>query len=155
MGAAPALEAREDCVGSAIVACPSCGARNRVPATARGVPHCARCGTAVPWITEAGDDTFGPVVDESKLPVLVDLWAPWCGPCRMVSPVLERLAQTRAGKLKLTKVNVDESPRLSQRFGVQSIPMLLLMREGTVVARQVGAAPEHVLASWLDEALAT
>ncbi|MGH2719603.1 MAG: thioredoxin [Actinomycetota bacterium] len=138
---------------SEIVACPSCGAKNRVPATASGVPHCGRCGAGVPWITEAGDDTFGSVVEASKLPVLVDLWAPWCGPCRTVSPVLEHLAQTRAGKVKLTKVNVDESPRLSQRFGVQSIPILLLLRGSEVIARQVGAAPEHVLTQWLDDAL--
>lgn len=141
-------------MASEITVCPSCGAKNRVPATATGVPHCGRCGANVPWIAEAGDATFGAVVDESKLPVLVDLWAPWCGPCRMVSPVLERLAQTHAGKVKLAKVNVDESPQLSQRFGVQSIPMLLLMRDGEVIARQVGAAPESVLSSWLDDALA-
>ncbi|HWD08020.1 MAG TPA: thioredoxin [Actinomycetota bacterium] len=136
-----------------IVACPSCGARNRIPASAAGVPHCGRCGAGMPWITEAGDDTFRAVVEEAKLPVLVDLWAPWCGPCRTVSPVLERLAETHAGKVKLAKVNVDESPRLSQRFSVQSIPTLLVMRGGEVAARQVGAAPEHVLSRWLDDAL--
>ncbi|HEU5003122.1 MAG TPA: thioredoxin [Actinomycetota bacterium] len=138
-----------------IVACPACGAKNRVPAAAKGVPHCGRCGSGVPWVAEAGDDTFAAVVEQSKLPVLVDLWAPWCGPCRSVSPVLERLAETHAGKLKLAKINVDESPRLSQRFGVQSIPMLLLMRGGELVARRVGAAPEHVLAAWLEETFAS
>lgn len=142
-------------MASQIVVCPACGARNRVPAAAGGVPRCGRCGAGVPWVVEAGDDSFAAVVEQSRLPVLVDLWAPWCGPCRMVSPVLERLAETHAGAVKLAKVNVDQSPRLSERFGVQSIPTLLLVRGGQVIARRSGAAPEHTLATWLDEALRT
>ncbi len=87
------------------------------------------------------------------MPVLLDLWAPWCGPCRMVSPVLERLAGEFAGLVKLVKVNVDESPTLSQRFGVQGIPTLLVMKRGQVVSRQVGAASEQALRTWLEKAL--
>jgi thioredoxin 2 len=87
------------------------------------------------------------------VPVLVDLWAPWCGPCRMVSPALEQIAAELAGQLKLVKVNVDNSPRLQQRFSVQSIPTLLLLRGGQVAARQVGAVPASQLRSWVEQTL--
>jgi thioredoxin 2 len=103
---------------------------------------------------DAGDESFAEVVDESKVPVLVDMWAPWCGPCRMVSPALENLAKERAGRLKLVKVNVDEAPKLAERFGVQGIPTLLVMRGGQVAARQTGAAPESALRQWLERSLA-
>jgi thioredoxin 2 len=93
------------------------------------------------------------VVERAKLPVLVDLWAPWCGPCRAVSPALENLARERAGRIKLVKVNVDESPITAHRFGVQGIPTLLVLDKGTAVARQVGAATEAALRQWLDRAL--
>jgi len=93
------------------------------------------------------------VVERAKLPVLVDLWAPWCGPCRAVSPALENLAREQAGRIKLVKVNVDESPVTAHRFGVQGIPTLLVLDKGTAVARQVGAAPEAALRQWLDRAL--
>jgi thioredoxin 2 len=86
--------------------------------------------------------------------VLVDFWAPWCGPCRMVSPALAQLAEERPGQLKLVKVNVDESPRLQQRFAVQAIPTLMVLRGGKVIARQAGAAPVTALRSWLDQSLA-
>jgi thioredoxin 2 len=108
----------------------------------------------LPWLADAGDDDFSEIVDVASVPVLVDLWAPWCGPCRMVSPALERLAQEFAGRVKLVKVNVDEAPKLSQRFGVQSIPMLLLVHNGGVVAEQVGAPPEPALRTWLEQGLA-
>jgi thioredoxin 2 len=108
----------------------------------------------LPWLTIAGDDDFGEIVDAASVPVLVDLWAPWCGPCRMVSPALERLAHEFAGRVKLVKVNVDEAPKLSQRFGVQSIPMLLLMHHGRVAAEQIGAPPEPALRTWLEQGLA-
>ena len=104
-------------------------------------------------MVEAGDDDFAEVVDAARIPVLVDLWAPWCGPCRMVSPALEQLARVMAGRLKLVKVNVDESPRLAARFSVQGIPTLLLLRRGEVVARQTGAAPESALREWLQRSL--
>jgi len=87
--------------------------------------------------------------------VLVDLWAPWCGPCRMVSPVLETLARERAGQLKLVKVNSDVAQAVSRRFEVQAIPTLVLMRDGQVIDRQVGAAPAPALRSWLEHSLPT
>ena len=138
---------------ASIVVCPTCGRTNRVPAAASGVPRCGNCHNPLPWLAEAGDDTFGETVEQAQLPVLVDLWAPWCGPCRAVSPALENLARERAGRIKLVKVNVDESPAIAGRFGVQAIPTLLVVHEGTVVARQTGAAPEAALRQWLDHAL--
>jgi thioredoxin 2 len=137
-----------------LVRCPHCGRRNRVPAAASGTPRCGNCHRPLPWIADAGDGTFAEVAERSPVPALVDLWAPWCGPCRMVSPALEQLAAEMAGQLKLVKVNVDESPSLQQRFGVQAIPTLLMLRDGQVVARQTGAAPPPALRAWVTEALA-
>jgi thioredoxin 2 len=138
-----------------VTACPSCGKKNRVPAAAPGVPRCAQCHHPLPWVADAGDDTFAEVAEAPSLPVIVDLWAPWCGPCRMVSPALENLAREYAGRVKLVKVNVDLSPQLSRRFRVQGIPALVVLNGGQVVAEQVGAAPERALRAWLDQALAT
>lgn len=135
------------------VQCGNCGARNRVPAVAEGTPRCGRCSTPLRWVVDANDADFPAVVDESSLPVLVDVWAPWCGPCRMVSPTLEKLAGELAGDLKLVKVNADENPAVSRRFGVQSIPTLVLLDHGAVVDTQIGALPEHALRSWLESRL--
>jgi thioredoxin 2 len=136
-----------------ITTCPNCGRRNRVPAAAAGTPRCGNCHQPLPWIAEAGDDSFAEIVEAAKVPVLVDLWAPWCGPCRMVSPALEQLAGERPGALKLVKVNVDNSPQLQQRFGVQAIPTLMVFRDGQLIARQAGAAPAATLRGWLDKSL--
>jgi thioredoxin 2 len=135
------------------IACPHCGKRNRVPVSAGSVPKCGNCHERLPWIADAGDDDFAEVAERAPVPVLVDLWATWCGPCRMVSPALERLATERAGELKLVKVDVDQAPRLSQRFEVRAVPTLMVLRNGEVLARQPGAAPEPVLRNWLDQAL--
>jgi thioredoxin 2 len=117
------------------------------------VPKCGNCHQALPWIVDAGDDDFAAVAEHSPVPVLVDLWATWCGPCRMVSPALERIAVERAGELKLVKVDVDAAPRLSQRFRVRAVPTLMVWRDGALLARQPGAAPEPALRTWLDQAL--
>ena len=122
--------------------------------SAAGTPRCGSCHEPLPWITDAGDATFAEVVEQAAVPVLVDFWAPWCGPCRMVSPALAQLAGEKPGQIKLVKVNVDESPRLQQRFGVQSIPTLMVFRDGQIVSRQTGAAPAAALRGWLDQALA-
>ncbi|MGH3274357.1 MAG: thioredoxin [Streptosporangiaceae bacterium] len=136
-----------------LVICPNCGRRNRVPAAAAGIPRCGQCHQPLPWITDAADDTFADIAEAADLPVLVDLWAPWCGPCRQVSPALAQLATELAGQVKLVKVNVDESPKLQQRFSVQAIPALLVLSRGQVVARQVGAAPAADLRAWVTEAI--
>jgi thioredoxin 2 len=124
-----------------------------VPSAARGVPRCGNCHQPLPWITSAGDDDFGEVVEKATVPVLVDMWATWCGPCRMVSPALEQLATERAGQVKLVKVDVDAAPRLSQRFQVQAVPTLIVLRDGQVIARKAGAAPLPALRSWMDAAV--
>ena len=137
-----------------VIRCPNCGRNNRVPAAATGIPHCGNCHQPLPWIADASDVDFAEVAEKSTIPTLVDFWAPWCGPCRMVSPALERLAEEYAGKVKLVKVNVDQAPRLSQRFTVQAVPTLMVLRDGQVVSRQAGAAPVAALRTWLDQALA-
>ena len=136
-----------------IVACPNCGKRNRVPAVAAGVPRCAACHAALPWLTSAGDGDFEQVAGRSTLAVLVDLWAPWCGPCRVVEPGVEQAARELAGRLKVVKVNVDQAPRTAERLGVQGIPTLLLLRDGREVARQVGAVPPAALLRWTEEVI--
>ena len=138
---------------STVIPCPHCGTRNRVPAVADGVPRCGSCHRSLPWIADAGDDDFAEVAEQGRLPVLVDLWATWCGPCRMVSPALERLATERAGLIKLVKVDIDTAPAIARRFGVQAVPTLLILRDGEVAARQAGAAPLPTLRSWVDGAL--
>jgi thioredoxin 2 len=135
------------------VTCPHCGKRNRVPVAAEGKPRCANCHQWLPWIAAADDNNFADVVEKSSVPVLVDLWATWCGPCRTVSPALEQLAAERAGNLKLVKIDVDRAPRLSHRFTVRAVPTLLILDHGEVVSRQAGAAPIAALRSWLDKAI--
>jgi thioredoxin 2 len=136
------------------VRCPKCGKKNRVPVVASGTPRCGNCKAPLPWVVDAGDSSFSAVADDSSLPVLVDLWAPWCGPCRKVSPVLEQLASDLAGRIKLVKVDSDVAPQVSRRFEVQAIPTLVLLDRGRVVARQIGAAPADALRRWLEQALA-
>jgi thioredoxin 2 len=137
-----------------LIQCPHCGRTNRIPAAASGHPRCGNCKRDLPWIVDAGDDDFGVVAEQSPVPALIDFWAAWCGPCRMVSPVLDKLARERAGRIKLVNVDVDQAPRLSSRFDVQAIPTLMIIVGGKVVARQAGAAPAQALRSWLDGALA-
>ena len=99
------------------------------------------------------DATFEREVIQSRVPVLVDFWAPWCGPCRMIAPVVEKLAAEYAGRLRVAKVNTDENPQWAARFGVQGIPTLLLVKGGQVVDRLVGAYPEPMLREAVERAL--
>lgn len=136
-----------------ITTCPHCAKRNRVPATAAGKPRCANCGQWLPWITEARYDDFAETVETVSIPVLVDFWATWCGPCRMVSPALEQLATERAGQMKLVKVDVDKAPAIARQFAVQAVPTLLVLHNHQVLGRRSGAAPLPALRNWLEEAL--
>ncbi len=137
-------------VGNSVAICPSCRAKNRVPTTAAGSPRCAKCQSPLPWLVEAGDADFDGAVATKRL-VLVDLWAPWCGPCQRVAPVLEALSGEFVETLKVVKVNVDESPRTAQRYEARSIPMLLFMRDGELIDTVVGAQPEHVLRARIEQ----
>ena len=100
------------------------------------------------------ENDFDNEVLQSDQPVLVDFWAEWCGPCHAVAPVLDTIVAERPDELKLVKVNIDEAPRVAQRFEVQAIPTLVLIHRGQVLDRQIGAAPESTLRAWLDRALA-
>jgi thioredoxin 2 len=136
-----------------IIACSHCGKRNRVPAAAASVPRCGNCRNPLPWITTADDESFAEVVDAARLPVLVDLWATWCAPCRVVSPALEQVAGDLAGSVKLAKVDVDASPKTAARFAVQAVPTLLVMNGGDVKARRAGAASAAVIRQWVTDTI--
>ncbi len=99
------------------------------------------------------DAAFEKVVLKSSLPVIVDFWAPWCGPCRMVAPTLEKIAKEKAGKLVVAKVNTDEDAQWAIHFGVQGIPTMLFVANGEVIHQQVGALPEKVLNNLVDQFL--
>ena len=137
----------------AVITCLSCNARNRVSPTPHGIPRCPRCKSSLPWVVDADADTFAAETTAS-VPVVVDFWAAWCGPCRMISPVLEDLARRHAGHLKIVKVDVDRNPELGAQFGAQSIPLLVVIRDGHEVDRIVGALPRAALEQRLGPVLA-
>ena len=127
-----------------VLTCLQCGTKNTIRPSAKGAPHCGRCGKPLPWVVDATDQTFE-IEARAAATVLVDVWAPWCGPCRFVSPILEQLAAEFPGRLKVVKVNVDENPRLAKQFDARSIPTMVVMQAGRVVDRIVGAMPKQDL----------
>jgi thioredoxin 2 len=131
-----------------LIPCPHCGATNRVPAERAGdAPDCGRCHQPlrVGEPVELGDGDFDAVVRASPLPVLVDFWAPWCGPCRSMAPAFAQAARQLAGRALLVKVNSDDNPQLAQRFGIRSIPTLVRLEGGRETQRQMGAVPAGVI----------
>ena len=136
---------------ASVMTCTSCGTRNRVPNDVAGRPRCSRCHAALPWLADVGADEFDAVVSTSSMPVLVDLWASWCAPCRAVAPILRDVARERAGSLRVVKVDVDAAPTGSNRLGVQGIPTMVLFSRGREVGRKVGALPGPAIRQWIDE----
>ena len=126
-----------------MIVCPACGATNRVPGdkVAQGLaPVCGKCKTPLPMgkpqpVTDA---SFAQDVERSPVPVLVDAWAPWCGPCHMIAPVIDQLATELAGRVRVVKLNVDDNPRTAARFDLRSIPTLLVLKDGREIDRLVG-----------------
>jgi thioredoxin 2 len=126
--------------------CANCGTPNVIGPSERGAPHCGKCGKPLGWVVNANEATFE-VETRAQPTVVIDLWAPWCGPCRFVSPILDELAHEYAGRLKVVKVNVDENQGLARRFDAMSIPTIVVLRDGSVVNRIVGAAQKEHLAA--------
>jgi len=132
-----------------MIYCPSCRAKNRVPVTRiKEKPNCGRCGARLPMedlgkVKVVTDAIFEQEVMRSALPVLVDCWAPWCGPCKSVAPVLEALAKKYQTRVKIVKVNMDENTQVGSRFSIASVPTFLLVKNGRVTETLVGALPRE------------
>jgi len=137
-----------------ILSCPSCGQRNRVPYGREA--KCAKCGTGMPAVNEPIEvpsvEAFDALVKDSKLPVVVDFWAPWCGPCRVVAPELIKVAASNAGRYAVVKVNTDALPELGERFRIRSIPTMAVFAAGAEVARTAGARPAAEIEAFVRQA---
>jgi thioredoxin 2 len=150
------MTAETHAAGTVLVACPQCHTIVRVPEARAGEhPKCPRCKAQLLAGEPVALDgaSFAAHVGRATLPVLVDFWAPWCGPCRAMAPVLDQAAAQRATGLRVGKVNTEEQPQLAGRFGIRSIPTLILYRGGRELARQSGAVDAASLSHWLDRAL--
>ncbi len=146
-----------------LIQCRACGAKNRVEREKieqGNNPVCGRCKTPLLLSNvnskpvTVTDATFSTEVERSPIPVLLDMWAPWCGPCRMIAPVLEELATEQAGRIRVAKLNVDENQVTASRFNVRSIPTLLVLKSGREVDRLVGVMPKTELMRRLERVLA-
>jgi thioredoxin 2 len=139
-----------------IMTCPSCAQRNRVAFTAREA-RCGRCKTSLPAASEpievSDSRAFDALVRDARLPIVVDFWAPWCGPCRMVAPEIAQVAASNAGRIIVVKVNTDALPDLGERFRIRSIPTMTVMADGKEVARTTGARPAPEIESFVNGAV--
>jgi len=138
-----------------LISCPHCQATNRVPAERLGDdPTCGRCGRALldGHPVELTDASFAAVTGKTELPVVVDIWAPWCGPCRMMAPQFEQAAALLKGRALLAKLNSDEHPQASASLGVRSIPTMVVFRGGREVARVSGAMSAQQIVQWVAQA---
>jgi thioredoxin 2 len=136
-----------------VARCPFCGKLNRLAATPTNkAPSCGNCKKPLfpPEPVKGTDANWAQDVDRSPIPVLVDFWAPWCGPCRAVAPVMDKIAAERAGRLKVLKLNVDENPQTAAKFQVQAIPTMILFKDGKVLDQIRGAVPKPALDKRLD-----
>lgn len=137
----------------ASVTCERCGRMNRVWSMAESAPHCGSCNSALPWVVDTSDDTYTGIVERSQVPVLIYMCAPWCPPCRRMTPILEQIAKDLAGRVKLVEVEVDEAPKIIERLAIRSVPTLIVMKGGKALATHVGAAPAVIVRSWAEEVL--
>jgi thioredoxin 2 len=137
-----------------IVTCPNCGTRNRLATGREGLPRCAKCHELLPWIVDADAAGFDAEL-QAPVPVVVDLWAPWCGPCRWIAPIVEEFARSHAGRVKVVKLDIDTAPEIANRYEVRGIPLLLVIRDGREVDRLAGAPPKQQLQAWLERAVDT
>jgi thioredoxin 2 len=142
-----------------LINCPACGATNRVAQERRQqnlLPVCGKCGATLPDKAEplkVTDADFQQQVLNSTTPVLLDLWAPWCGPCRMIAPVIDQLASELAGRVRIAKLNTDENPRVAAQLNVRSIPTLVIFSGGREVDRLLGVQPKQEILRRLERVL--
>ena len=135
--------------------CPSCGKPNRIPAKhLADTGRCGACKISLPPMSEpiaAGPPEFDEIVGARKVPVLVDFWAEWCGPCKQIAPALDQISEELAGHVTIAKVNIEDSPTTPSRYGVRGIPTMMLFKDGHMASMKVGAMPKQKILEWLAE----